>query len=194
MTDWVLDGLTAGLVLAAFLPYLIHPSIPAASKDRGSTKRVWRFTVPRRYPVRSASGAILLTQKQAIAIQGEEAFGRFLNRAGAIFGLGMMFMLWELAFGGANIIQLSGYGYYAVSINYAPLIALIAAPFVVEILGAVIVADARRRMRAPGWDVVLGEAAALRGIRPTRRHAVLSEEERELMEQLGEGEEAGSIR
>ena len=191
-------------LLVELLPWLaiIIPLIPQfiphrviAARERGekSTKRTIRIPVPRRFPIRSLSGQVILPREKAFQVITEERFGRFLNLASAFFGLGMLFMVWEVVYGsvyGMSVLSLTGYGYFTVGINDLAVLILFFVPLGLEIFGAVLIVDARRKMNSPAWTEVRGEMLAWSAWPHSRRPKVaLTDDEREFLERLEREEE-----
>ena len=168
------------------IPYIWPPQLRAA-KERGEkpTKRTIPVPIPKRYPRLSQSGHPILTQKRALLIFGEERVGYFLNRAGLFFGFGMLFMLYLL------VTQLAqDYPYLQITPNPIWVGSLLGIPIGLELIGGSLVRDARHRMKSEAWIEARGEILAWSGVPPTPRvrRAVMTEEEKELLERLEEEE------
>jgi len=110
--------------------------------------------------------------------------GYALNRAGLFFGFGMLFMLYLL------LVQLSqDYPYLVITPNPVWVGFLLGIPIGLELIGIGLVRGARHRMNSEAWAEARGELLAWGGIPHTpRARAVLTEDEKELLERLEEEE------
>jgi hypothetical protein len=191
MTDWTfwiaviqLIVTFAGVIFAQ-TPLRVFP---AKELPVSSTKRIRRVTVPHRFPIRGPGGAILLTREEAKKVIDQERGGRYVNLFGAVFSLGMLFTLYEIANNPGDLFTCLGI--CTVNLNLSGIVFLVFIPLTIELVGAGVIADARRRKRAPGWAEIQGEMAALVGERPTRRSRVgLTEQEKKWLDELEKEEE-----
>lgn len=193
MADWLLifTALSSvASVLGLFLPRLLPARIsPQRDEARKSSKRVVRVPVPKRFPLRSPSGHTLLTDKRVLQMYGWERLGLALNLGGAVFGLGLLFMVWELMTNPGVVLTVTCYGECQVGLNGYGLLFLFFIPLGIELIGGAIVSDARSRTRSEPWIVVRGERLAWAGFpRTAKVRAVLTQDEKELLERLEEEE------
>lgn len=191
MTDWTFYLATGELIatiVGLFIPFIVLRVFPARKGDAKSTKRTHRVNVPKRYPVKSPTGNAVLTREEAKKILDQERGARALNLFGAVFGLGMLFTLYVISSHPGDVFTC--YGYCTVSPNLFGDTSLVLIPLGLELIGAGVYADARRKQRTAAWVEIHGEMLALAGHPPTKRFRVaMTEDEKRWLEELEKEEE-----